>query len=141
MIHGFNTKTARVLIAQSVASTATVTGTVDTADFDFMALDIDVGTASSAPGLMKLSEATTSDGTYTDVAAFLGGTGFTVPAADTSNDQTIRFNVSLAVRERFLKVTITPGATQLMSVNARLSNKDETPDTDALQGCSEVVTG
>ena len=143
MIHGFNTKTARVLIAQSVASTATVTGTVDTQDFDFMALDIDIGTASTNPKDMNLSEATTSDGTYTNVTGFVGtgDAGFTVPAADTSNDQTIRFNVALANRERYLKLTFTPGATQLMSSNARLWQKDETPDTDALQGCTEVVTG
>lgn len=141
MIHGFNHKTARVIIAQTVTAAGTASGTVDTQDFDFMALDIDHGTASTNPASMDLSEATTSDGVYTTVSGFVGDTDFTIPAADTSNDQTVRFNVALANRERFLKVEVTGAATQLLSVNARLWNKDETPTSDSDLGCTEVVTG
>jgi hypothetical protein len=149
MLRGANDKGVIVLKPQSVATTATATGLIDTLGYSFCQLDVLLDSAaavSSNPAVLKLSE---SDDTvvtnFADIAAFVGGGagGFTVPDASTDTPQIVRMNVDLRKpRKRYLKTTLTPaGAAQLVAASARLSRADEVAISDAGMGCAEVVHG
>jgi len=122
-----NTATKVAIKPQSLATTATATGNVDTLGYEEAAIDVALDSqaaASSNPAVLKISE---SDDTvvtnFADITALVGDGvgGFTIPNADTSDPQNIRLNVDLRARKRWLKVTLTPaGTTQLVGVSATL---------------------
>lgn len=149
MIHGANDKGVVVLKPQSVATTATATGNIDTIGFKRVSIDVLLDSAADTtnnPAVLKLSESDdTVASNFADITGFVGdgAGGFTVPAADTQTPQIVRFNVDLNTnRKRYLKLSLKPaGAAQLVAASARLSRAAEVPDTDAEMGCAEVVNG
>lgn len=146
MIHAQNEKSVIFMAPVSVATTATETGQmIDTVGYHYAAIDIIMDTAgavSSNPDVMDLQE--TEDQTnYSAVTAFVGDTAFTIPDANTSVPNLVRFNVDLRNRHRYLRVRLTTAGTAsvLCCVSGRLSRAAQTPDTDTKRGAAEVVTG
>ncbi len=147
MIRGSTDKSISVLKAQSVATTATVTGNIDTKGYSHVSLDIQLDSAaavSSNPAVLKLSD---SDDTvvtnFADIVAGVGdGTdGFTIPDAHVTVPQVLRMEVDLLKnRKRYLKLTLTPaGAAQLVAAVARLSRAEEALGTAADMGVAALV--
>jgi hypothetical protein len=138
MINAQNEAVAVAIAPASVATTAATATTVDTLGYDYASFDIVLGAAATNPSVLKLLEGTTTS-PATDVTAFVGDTAFTIPAADAGAAQVVRFNVDLRKRQRYLKLALTTGATQLVAATCRLSRAKDT--TAAAATYSGVVTG
>lgn len=124
-----------IVISQaSTTNAATASGNIDRLGFDFLTLDVLIATSDDTtnnPTVLKLAE---SDDTvvsnFADITEFVGdGTGgFTIPAAVTSGNNTLKFNVDCRKRKRYLKLSISPLTTQVITAIANLSRGDEAPD-------------
>jgi len=129
-----------ICIAQaSTGTAATATGNVDTLGYDFLTLDVIMSTSNDTtnnPTVFKLAE---SDDTvvtnFADITAFVGDGegGWTIPAAVTSGDWGVKFNVDLKGRKRYLKLSVSPLTTQVITAIGNLYRGDEAPvnTTDA----------
>lgn len=123
MIPAQNMKFNMLIYPQSVATNATATATVDTEGWDHLQVYVAGDTASSAISTLKLSEGTDTSAA-TDIDAFTGGNtsvGFTIPSADATNGVSVLLDVDTNARERYIKISCTPGATQVVSATAVLS--------------------
>lgn len=152
MIHAQNTKTVLVIQPQSVASTATATGNIDTLGFRYCAVDfcLDSNAATTAPIALKLTESDDTVATnFAAIATFTGGTatstsaGFVIPAAVTAADQkaSVRMHVDLRGRKRYLKASLTPGTTNTCTIIAHLWRAEEAPNSAAEYGANAFITG
>lgn len=120
---------------ESKTNGATTTANFDTLGFDHAIVSVVTGTAnvvSNNPSVLKISE---SDDTvvtnFADITALVGdgSGGWTIPNANTSVDNAVLFNVGLIGRKRYLKVTVSPTTTQLITATAHLTRGDEAPST------------
>jgi hypothetical protein len=127
-----NTATIVVIKPTSLATTATATGNVDTLGVEEVAINVQldsVAAPTSNPVVLKVSEADDTETTsFANITELVGDTAFTIPLADGSDPQNIRFNIDCRARKRYLKVSLTPaGTTQLIAVSATLGKaKDST---------------
>jgi len=133
---------------QSVTNAATATGNIDTQGFDgYATIDIAMATSNNVtnnPSVLKLAECDTTVVTsFADITAFVGdGTGgFTIPNAVTSGVWGAKFNVDLRGRKRYLRVSISPLTTQILSVVANLFKGDEAPVGTTLANVKAIVNG
>lgn len=124
----------------SKTAAASTAGTVDTQGFNHATFLTILDTAATNPTALVLGEGTATD-SFTDITAFVGDTAFTIPAADTSNPQIVRFEVDLVARQRYLQLAVTVGATQVHALVAILSKASILPDDDTAWGVSEMVQG
>lgn len=125
-------KSAVVINDSGVTNGESATGNIDTKGYDWMTLDVMMTTSNDAtnnPSVLKLSE---SDDTvvtnFADISGAVGDTDFTIPAADTSNDDIYKFNVDLRGRKRYIKLSVTPTTTQGVHAIANLGLGDEAFD-------------
>jgi hypothetical protein len=122
-----------IVISQASTTNAeTVTGTVDCAGYDFMTLDVIMATSnvvSNNPTTLKLEESDDLT-TYSAITALTGdGTGgFTIPNCVTEGNWGMKFNVDLRNRKRYLKLSIAPLTTQVITAIANLGHGEESPD-------------
>ena len=126
----------------STTNAATASGNIDGLGYDFVEIDVIMTSSNDTtnnPTVLKLSE---SDDTvvtnFADVSGAVGDTDFTIPAAftNTASDFKVKFSVDLRPRKRYLKVSISPLTTQIITVVANLHKGDEGPTntTDANVG-------
>lgn len=141
------TKTKQVIAINQASTTngATATGNIDTLGYDFATIDVITTTSNDTtnnPSVLKLSE---SDDTvvtnFADVSGMVGDTDFTIPAAVTQGNWGMKFNVDLRGRKRYLKVSVTPVTTQVITAVANLSNGDEGPVDATGTGTKVLVEG
>lgn len=134
-------------LAVSTASTATTAGNIDRLGYNYMSLDVELTTASAttAPIALKLSE---SDDTvvtnFADITKFVGGGtgGFTMPAGPaTENTWGVKFNVDLRARKRYLKLSVTPGTTVIVSAVANLFKEELAPVDATKANVKALVQG
>ena len=127
----------------STTNAATASGVIDRLGYDRMELDV-VATSSNdttnTPTVLKLSESDDAT-TYADVSGAVGGTDFTIPASytNTASDFKVKFNVDLRPRKRYLKISVSPLTTQIISAVANLSLGDEGPDSATDAGVDALV--
>ena len=113
-------KSVIVLTSAGITNGATASANIDCIGFDFLTLDVfgsTVAATSNKPSVLKISESDTTNATdFADVTALVGGGtgGFTIPnwATNTTTNKTVKFNVDLRTRKRYLKLTISPLTTQ-----------------------------
>lgn len=128
------------IFQSSTTAAATASGNIDTLGFDFVSIDVLLPTAdvvSNKPTVLKLSE---SDDTvvtnFANVSGFVGGTDFTIPNAITSATSiSIPYavlNVDLRARKRYLKVSVSPATTQVVTAVASLTRAEQTPAATAI---------
>jgi len=144
-------KAVVVLVAKSYTAAGTaLSGAIDCAGFDYLSLDVALGTADTTghqPTVLKLSESDDTTTTVTDIVAFTGGTatsasvGFVIPAADTSNPQIIKMNVDLKKRKRYLRLAMTAATVQLAAVTANLLIPEQSPVSATDSGAAAVING
>lgn len=115
-------------------------GTVDTQGFNHATFLTVLDTAATNPSALVLGEGVLTD-SFTDITAFVGDTAYTIPAADTSNSQIVRFEVDLTVRQRYLELAVTVGATQVTAAVCILSKASILPDSIGEWGVSAMVQG
>jgi len=137
-----------ICIAQaSTTNAATATGNVDTLGYDFLTLDVIMSTSDDTtnnPTVFKLAE---SDDTvvtnFADITAFVGdGTGgWTIPAAVTSGDWGVKFNVDLKGRKRYLKLSVSPLTTQVITAIGNLYRGDEAPVNTTAADVKALIEG
>ena len=128
---------------------ATGTAILDTLGFDFAAIDLIATTSSAAtnnPSVLKLSEADDTNATsFSDITAFVGdgSGGFTIPNSNTAtaSNSLYTFNVDLRHRKRYLKLTVSPVATQSFTGLAQLHRGEVSPASAADVNALAVVSG
>ena len=120
----------------SVTNGGTATGTVDTLGFDEVLISVKVPTSDSTsnnPSVFKLEEGDTTS-SFSSMSA-VGDTDWTIPDANTSNPQLFQFHVTkTGARKRYLKLTISPTTTMVLSATALLGRAAELPNSTTEQG-------
>ena len=97
---------------------------------------------------MKVQEATSSGGSFSDISGLvfgtdnnIGGSASTLPASDDDNKLFI-FDIDLKARKRYLDLIATNGNGSVggfMSAIAILSRGKQAPITAADRGCSQIL--
>ena len=121
----------------SYTNGATATGLVDTLGFDEVVIPIVLGTSDSTSNnfsACKIEECDTSNGSFASVSGTVGDTDWTIPVADTANDTIIQFHVRTMARKRYLKLSVSPTTTQIISAVAALGRAEQLPNTTTEQG-------
>jgi hypothetical protein len=94
--------------------------------------------------VMKVEEGDTTS-SYSAITALTGGGvgGFTIPAASSDTDATsiVKLDVDCKARKRYLKVSMTPGATATVGIVACLSRAEVSPENATAAGVGALVTG
>jgi len=122
-----------VLSPASYTNGATAAANLDTKGYDFVSICLAASTSNDATNnfsTLKLAESDDTETTnFADITAFVGdGTGgFTVPSALTTGSQAFQFDVDLRGRKRYLRLSVTPLTTQVLSAVAALFKGDVTP--------------
>lgn len=137
-----------IMISQaSTTNAATATGNIDTLDFDYLSLDVIMATSNDTtnnPTVFKLAE---SDDTvvtnFADITEFVGddSDGWTVPAAVTSGLWGVKFNVDLRARKRWLKLSISPLTTQIITAIGNLSKAQSLPVNTTSANVKALIEG
>lgn len=131
----------------SVTNAATATGNIDTLDFDFVSIDVITSTSnntSNNPSILKLSEADdTATTSFADIDEFVGdgASGFTIPDAVTTGLWGVKFNVDCRARKRYLRVTLSPLTTQVVTAIANLSKGAQAPVSITTANVKALVEG
>ncbi len=138
-------KTVVAITAQSVTNAATVTGNIDRIGFNYCELDVLLAGGNSAtnnPSVLNIGE---SDDTvvtnFANITGLVGDTGFTIPdiGTDTAATTVVKFRLDLKKRKRFLRVTISPITTELLSAVAQLHKWEKAPVGTTDAGVATVV--
>ena len=134
MIHAQFEKFAATLPTAAVGSTATSTLTIDRLGYDHVSVSaIRASNASTVFASVLKVEESDNDSDYTDVTALVGGGtgGFTIPAvSDTNSAAIVQMDIDCKAKKRYLKVSMTPGASATLGIVAGLSRAEVAP-TDA----------
>lgn len=140
-------KLAAMIVPQTVTNAGTLTGLLDTKGFDFVSIDLlsESQAATNVPTVMRIGESDTAPTAFADctvITNFVGGTatstsvGFVIPTPVTLtsagvNTYSVKFNIDLRGRKRYLAIEFSPITTHTLSVNANLHRGDEMPDSAA----------
>lgn len=148
MIHAQNEKILAAVPTAAVGATATSTLTIDRLGYDYVSVSAirASNAATTFANVLKVEESDDngSSDAYANVTALVaGGTGgFTLAAvSDTSNAATYKIDIDCRARKRYLKVSMTPGATATLAIVARLSRAEESPVTASEAGVIGWVKG
>lgn len=143
-------KAVLVIAAVSKTNGATASASFDTLGYDHATIDIQIPTADTTTdgvSVLKLSESDDTTTTVTDIPAFTGGTqtstsvGFVLPVGKTSGMTTVKMNVDLKKRKRYLTLTIVPRTTQIVSAVANMQLAEQEPTNAADAGVDTLVNG
>lgn len=146
MIHAQHDRVVAALPTAAVGSTATTTLTIDRLGYDHVSVTaIRASNASTVfASVLKVEESDLSGSGYSDVTALVGGGvgGFTIPAVSNTNDAAVvKMDIDCRAKKRYLRVSMTPGASATLAITARLSKPEESPVTAAEANVIGLVTG
>lgn len=145
MIHAQFEKFAATLPTAAVGSTATSTLTIDRLGYDHVSVSaIRASNASTVFASVLKVEESDNDSDYTDVTALVGGGtgGFTIPAvSDTNSAAIVQMDIDCKAKKRYLKVSMTPGASATLGIVAGMSRAEVAPTNAAGKGLIGWVVG
>ena len=146
MFHAQNDRVVAELPTAAVGSTATSTLTIDRLGYDHVSVSaIRASNASTVfASVLKVEESDASGSGYTDVTALVGGGtgGFTIPAvSDTDAAAIVKMDIDARAKKRYLKVSMTPGASATLGIVAHLSKAEEAPTSASSAGVIGLVKG
>ena len=145
MIHAQFEKFAATLPTAAVGSTATSTLTIDRLGYDHVSVSaIRASNASTVFASVLKVEESDNDSDYTDVTALVGGGagGFTIPVvSDTNSAAIVQMDIDCKAKKRYLKVSMTPGATTTLGIVAGMSRAEVAPTNAAGKGLIGWVVG
>lgn len=142
-----STKQVIVVSQTSVTNAGTAAGNIDTIGYDYVSIDVITSTSNDTtnnPSVLKVAE---DDGTvtsnFTDITEFVGddSDGWTIPASVTSGNWGVKFNIDLRARKRYLRVSVSPLTTQVITVIANLSKHEIAPIDATKSGVKALVEG
>lgn len=143
-----NEKVVASLPTGAIGVTATSTLTIDRLGYDHVSISAirASNAATTFAQVLKVEESDSSGSGYSDVTSFVaGGTGgFTIPAisaAGTNDAAVVKMDIDARAKKRYLRVSMTPGASATMAIVARLSKAEEVPTTAAGAGVLAWVAG
>jgi hypothetical protein len=133
----------------STTNAGTASGNIDRLGYDYITIDVLMATSDNVtnkPSVLKLSE---SDDTvvtnFVNVSGFVGGTDFTIPnaitAATSITGPFATFNVDCKGRKRYLKVSVSPVTTQIITAIAQGFRAEQAPVGATAQNATVVVNG
>ncbi len=136
-------KLHQMVVPTTVAAASTTTGFVDTIGYDYAVVTLVGNTqvVSDIPTTLRLGQSDTAPTAFTDttvITNFVGGTatstsvGFVIPTPVTTtssgvNDYSVKFNVDLKGRQRYLAVQYSPLSTDTFGIDCRLHRADVSP--------------
>jgi hypothetical protein len=145
MIHAQFEKFAATMPTAAVGSTATSTLTIDRLGFDHVSVSaIRASNASTVFASVLKVEESDNNSDYTDVTALVGGGtgGFTIPAvSNTNNPAVVQMDIDCRAKKRYLKVSMTPGASATLALVAGLSKAEVAPVNASEKGVIGWVVG
>jgi len=145
MIHAQFEKFAATLPTAAVGSTATSTLTIDRLGYDHVSVSaIRASNASTVFASVLKVEESDNDSDYTDVTALVGGGtgGFTIPAvSDTNSAAIVQMDIDCKAKKRYLKVSMTPGASATLGIVAGMSRAEVAPTDASGKGLIGWVVG
>ena len=147
MNHLENSKSVTKIGTADTATNATHQHSIDTLGFNVASIDVifepvvAAGTNSAVAIVLKLQESDTN-GSFSDISGFVGGTDFTIPTpSNTSDTNVVRFDVSGRGRKRYLNVYATPNAASVIASSARLGKGEDGPSSASEKGVGGAVSG
>ena len=145
MIHAQFEKFAATLPTAAVGSTATSTLTIDRLGYDHVSVSaIRASNASTVFASVLKVEESDNNSDYTDVTALVGGGtgGFTIPeVTDTAAASIVQMDIDCKAKKRYLKVSMTPGASATLGIVAGMSRAEVAPTNAAGKGLIGWVVG
>lgn len=146
MLHSQNEKIIGTVPTAAIGSTATATLEIDRLGYDHVSIAVmrAANSATTFASVLKVEESADSGSGFSDVTALVGGGagGFSIPAvSDTNSTATVKLDVDCKARKRYLKVSITPGATATLAISARLSRGEDSPTSASEAGVIGWVKG
>ena len=146
MIHAQFEKFAAELPTAAVGATATSTLTIDRLGYDHVSVSaIRASNASTVfASVLKVEESDVSNSGFTDVTALVGGGsgGFTIPAVSaTESAAIVQMDIDCKARKRYIKVSMTPGASATLGIVAGMSRAEVAPTNAAGKGVIGWVVG
>jgi len=146
MFHAQNDKVVAALPAAAIGATATSTLTIDRLGYDHVSVSaIRAANASTVfASVLKVEESDELSSNYSDVTALVGGGtgGFSIPvASDTNSAAIVKLDIDARAKKRYLKVSMTPGASATLGIVAHLSKAEEAPVTAVEAGVIGLVRG
>jgi hypothetical protein len=145
MIHDQFNKFLATLPTAAVGSTATSTLTIDRIGFDHVSVSaIRASNASTVFASVLKVEESDDNSSYSNVTALVGGGtgGFSIPAvSDTNSAAIVQVDIDCRARKRYLKVSMTPGASATIGIVAGLSKAEVAPTAAAGKGLIGWVVG
>ena len=141
-------KVSVMISPQTVTSTGTLSGYVDTRGFDYAEILLVASTTDAPtnnPTLLYIREhdTTTSATSMTAITAFAGdgASGFTVASWSSTVDNSTLFCIDLKGRKRYLGIAISPLTTHTLTAVANLYRGDEMPIGTTAANVINLVTG
>ena len=124
-----------VMLAPLTTPTNAATGTamLDTLGYDWCTIDVihNIAGDTNKHTTFKISEGdTTTYASASDITALTGGTSdgnFTIPSMDNTTASTMKFNIDLSARKRYLFITIAPAQVLNTCVLANLGKGEKAP--------------
>lgn len=145
MIHAQFDKVLATLPTAAVGSTATSTLTIDRLGYDHVSVAaIRAANASTVFASVLRVEESDDNSSYSNVTALVGGGvgGFSIPAAtDTNNAAIVKIDIDARAKKRYLRVSMTPGASATLAITARLSQAEEAPVSASDAGVIGLIKG
>lgn len=145
MFHAQNDKVLATLPTAAVGATATSTLTIDRLGYDHVSVSaIRASNASTVFASVLKVEESDNNSDYSNVTALVGGGtgGFTIPAvSDTNSAAIVKMDIDARAKKRYLKVSMTPGASATLGIVAHLSKAEEAPVSASEAGVIGLVKG
>ena len=145
MFHAQNDRVLATLPTAAVGATATSTLTIDRLGYDHVSVSaIRASNASTVFASVLKVEESDNNSDYSDVTALVGGGtgGFSIPAvSDTNSAAIVKMDIDARAKKRYLKVSMTPGASATLGIVARLSKAEEAPVSASEAGVIGLVKG
>ena len=145
MIHAQNDKVLATLPTAAVGATATSTLTIDRLGYDHVSVSaIRASNASTVFASVLKVEESDDNSSYSNVTALVGGGtgGFSIPAvSDTNSAAIVKMDIDTRAKKRYLKVSMTPGASATLGIVAHLSKAEEAPVSASEAGVIGLVKG
>lgn len=145
MIHAQNDKVLATLPTAAVGATATSTLTIDRLGYDHVSVSaIRASNASTVFASVLKVEESDDNSSYSNVTALVGGGtgGFSIPAvSDTNSAAIVKMDIDARAKKRYLKVSMTPGASATLGIVAHLSKAEEAPVSASEAGVIGLVKG
>lgn len=146
MIHSQNLKVVHpTALPALVGQTATATVVVDRRGYDQVTMMVSksaVAAATSFASVLKVEESD-NNSDYSNVTALVkdGVGGFTMSAVSTTNASVVKMDIDCLAKKRYLRLSVTPDVSAVVSVVALLSRGEEYPATEADVNVTKWVKG